>query len=356
MNNKIVYLLGAGAMLDFGAPTTKNLTDDYKLIVQNGDYKEIIDILNQTYRADYNFETIIASVEYLMDWAIARQTIGATAQYTNVIRAIFETQIKNIKTETIASLYKELINHLINIIMRYDCFIDENQNQLLLKRYFSNVKKEHKVKIYSLNYDRLIPQMFSNINDGIINAVNRRSQTFSYDINSFAKDKFTYFNLHGSIYLRQDPYKYNEVVQSFMPEHIEYCIPQDGGSPNDTKIFCPIIAGYSKSQRVLSEPFHFGFSSFCTDCSDCEKLIIVGYSFADPHINSILKNYVYYKRKQMDIVDYNENGDYRKITEQLTYSLNCIEGFTPQPYGAKSQNVTIYMKGFISYMNEICQL
>ena len=47
-NKKIVYLLGAGAMLDFDGPQTSTLTNAYKSIVQKSEYNGIIDILNQT--------------------------------------------------------------------------------------------------------------------------------------------------------------------------------------------------------------------------------------------------------------------------------------------------------------------
>ena len=356
MNNKIVYLLGAGAMLDFGAPTTHCLTEECKSILQNKDFNGIIDLLDKTYGAEvYNFETIIAYVEYLLDWTLANEKIGANVQSRNIISSIFYPQIENIKSESAFDLFKCLINRLVDFIKHYDFLNAENENQRLLQKYLSMVNKNNNVKIYSLNYDRLIPLLFDKINDGTID-VHQLDKPFEYNIQSYVNDKFTYFNLHGSIYLKQIPNSLYDVYQSLSPEPIKYCLPQKGGSPNDEKIFSPIIAGYSKCQRILSEPFHFGFSSFCADCSDCERLIIVGYSFSDPHINSILKNYVSYKRKQMDIVDYNGNGDYHKITEHLTYPLNYREGFTPKPDGAKSQNVTIYMRGFINYMKDFCQL
>lgn len=343
-NKKIVYLLGAGAMLDFDGPKTGTLSNECASIVKDCGFSGIIESLDKTYgEGCYNFETIIACIEYLMDWAIAKQTIGATVQNTNVIRAIFETQIKNIQTETIASLYKELINHLINKIMKYDFIKDEDPNQLLLNRYFSNVKKEHKVKIYSLNYDRLIPQLFDKIYDGTINS-DQLYKTFSYDIRKFTKHKFTYFNLHGSIYLKQVPNRLYDVCQSILPEYIDNCLSQDGGSPNDLKIFSPIIAGYSKSQRILSEPFHLGYSSFCADCSDCEKLVIVGYSFSDPHINTILKKYVFERQAEIDIVD--SGNDDEPIKNNITYRLK----YSHWPYGTTRQNPALFTKGFIDYL------
>lgn len=351
MSNKIVYLLGAGAMIDFKAPSTKSLTDDFKSIVNKSGFSVIINILDNTYGADqYNFETIIAYVEYLLDWAIANETKGATVRYTNVIRSIFIPQIKNIKSAIVSSLYMELINDLIGKIRVYDS-CDENSKQKLLKDYFSTICNEHNVKIYSLNYDRLIPQIFgSKINDGTIKSEIPDTKKFCYNIIEFIESKFTYFNLHGSIYLKQNSNMCYNVYQSEMPAYIKYCIPQTGGSPNDMKIFSPIIAGYSKSQRILSEPYHFGYSSFCADCSDCEKIIIVGYSFSDPHINTILKKYVVENQKKIVIIDYNNQNDYSTIERHLDIELKYIEAFTRKPYGAESQNVSIYLNGFANYL------
>lgn len=358
MKGKVVYLLGAGAMIDLGAPTTNDLTNDIKTIVQKCCIKKIIKSLDDTYGCDnYNFETIIAGVEYLLDWTKANESIGKTVSSTNIIASVFKPCYANIIKGNVCSyeirdLYNELINYIIDKISEYD-YCKKDDNQLLLKTYLMNHKIENKLKIYSLNYDRLIPKLVPSINEGTyILGVGNDDKFFSYDIKPFVNHSFTYTSLHGSIYLKiKENAPYN-IIQASLPERLTNSSFIKGGSPNDVKIFSPIIAGYSKSQRVLSEPFSFGFSTFMSDCDNCNKLIIVGYSFSDPHINSILKKLIFDKDKIVDIIDYDQEGYYKNVEKYLTSQISCMANFDQTSYGAMSQNgkIRIFMNGFIEYI------
>lgn len=122
---------------------------------------------------------------------------------------------------------------------------------------------------------------------------------FHNDLIRFQSAPYTYFNLHGSRYLSFD---YEKRIPCFNINGTDYpsSIGQYniGGNPNEYLLFSPIIVGYTKSQRALSEPFYFGFTSFALDCNTCDKFFSFGFSFKDPHINSIINTYL---RKDVEI-------------------------------------------------------
>ncbi len=65
-------------------------------------------------------------------------------------------------------------------------------------------------------------------------------------------------------------------------------MPVDGGNPNGELFFRRIIVGYSKTQRAFSQPFSFGFNAFAYDCNTCSHFFSFGYSYNDPHINTLI--------------------------------------------------------------------
>ncbi|MBO7286670.1 MAG: SIR2 family protein [Bacteroidales bacterium] len=351
---KIVYLLGAGAMIDFGGPTTNELTEECKDIVKDSVLKDILPLLDETYNNSYNFETIIAVIESALDYAIASQTKGnITINNTSIIRVIFKSKLEKFDSELIWKVYVQLIETVMSNIAKYDVSNNSDKRELL-HRYIEGNLQLNKLKIYTLNYDRLIPNVVGRVYDGTYKHTNNNYRLFDYNLKSFLSNKFTYFNLHGSIYLKQDLVKgyYYSVVQSSCHRCLINALHQEGGSPNEKKFFTPIITGYSKSQRIMSEPFNFGFAAFSGDCDTCDKLIIVGYSFSDPHINSVLRNYVIEKNKNIEIVDLND--DYNKVTEKIENEFRLLSEFKPTNYGATTRDgkITVYTKGFMKYMEE----
>jgi hypothetical protein len=349
---RVVYLLGAGAMIDFDGPKTCELTGICADILKKHHCESILFSLDATYgKGNYNFETIIASIEFLMDWAVAHERQGyISVDNTNVIVSIMCSKYQSFNSDQLLLIYEELINCIIERVSKYDYNFSHKPEHNVLKCFFKNDFEKKIIKIYSLNYDRLIPHLFGNsINDGTMCS----SDFFSYNLKQFINYKQSYFNLHGSIYLKKEidqtvlSYK---VRQCGIPQSLTYVLEQEGGSPNDRKIFSPIIAGYSKSQRMLGEPFNFGLGVFMEDCSLCDELIIVGYSFSDPHINSIIRNYSKFGNIDIIIVD---KKDVSIIKQDLTSKFHVVHPFREDNGSSynRDDKIRIYTNGFLDYMN-----
>ena len=350
MEKRVVYLLGAGAMIDFGGPKTCELTNMCIDVLNNNQGEGILSSLDKTYGiGKYNFETIIAAVEHLLDWYNAKEADGyITTEDTNIIRLLFVPHF-NFTSDKLVGIYFDLINTIIKRVSCYDTYGPWNNNHNILEKYFQSRSVEGQNKIYSLNYDRLIPRV-SQIDFADGTGEKYGHTFFDYNLKYVLYSKCSYINLHGSIYLKMIPDFYYKIEQAFSPQYLGSAIKIKGGSPNEKLIFSPIIAGYSKSQRMLSDPFNFGLGAFMADCNLCDELVIVGYSFSDPHINSIINNYVLSRNVDITIVD---KKDASIIEKELMFKFHVVTPFRNDSGTSfnKDEKIKIYSNGFLEYMN-----
>lgn len=350
-NIKQVILLGAGAMIPFNGPTTQEITNRLKIY---SNVEQIYKIIQRDYVDPCNFETLISAVELLLEWQYSKENNSyLSSQDTSIYKSVFEkeTAFRNITKDKLWEIYQTITNEIMEVIKDYDYYPDIiGRYNGLGKNYLRNffINKSVLCKIYTLNYDRLIPRIFGR-NDEIYEGVDK--QRYTYDIKRFVNHPLTHFNLHGSIYLHYDS---NGLILNDDPLEIEKPYTISGGNPNEHKIFLPIIAGYHKSQRILSEPFNFGAGVFMYDCNTCDEIVIVGYSFRDPHINSMVGNFVNKKSTNITIIDYSHNmslprGLMNRIKHvfSLDAKFSLIDNGT---YKDEENKITIYLGGFDKYL------
>ena len=113
---RVVYLLGAGAMIDFDGPSTSCLTDICSDIIKKHHCEGVLTSLDLIYgKGKYNFETIIGSIENLLDWAVAYERRGyISVDNTNVIVSVFCSKFQTISSGQLWDIYVDLINGVIS--------------------------------------------------------------------------------------------------------------------------------------------------------------------------------------------------------------------------------------------------
>ena len=105
----------------------------------------------------------------------------------------------------------------------------------------------------------------------------------------------------------------------------------------------------------MSELSNFGIAAFMNDCNTCDRLIIAGYSFGDPYVNSILKKFVKFRSTEIIIVDYNHGS---QLPERLTSIPYWRFGIPQAKFiekGSifildKNPHIKLYVKGFEQYI------
>jgi hypothetical protein len=334
---QIVVLLGAGATIPWSGIKTAELRDifindmDWGKIGGKTVGKYLFDILDSFYRhSDANFEEFIAVLEEIMNYVFNDTNIPHTNyNLKEAINTLLseadtkypeETDVEIRKRIFVYELFRHYINLVIKEITKYndqileDKYSELNANLLAFTKYFLN--RGYAVKFYTTNYDNLIPQVLSNykkIYEGLSTSKSD-SFSFNYDLHKFRMARISHFNLHGSIFLKKQWNSNAIAYQTFYNESpqkmSDFASIEDHGNPSQQLFYSPIITGYNKTQRTVNNPFNLGFSAFTNDLNDCKALITVGYSFSDPHINSMLSSFTSWnKAKFLNVTKMDRNYD-----------------------------------------------
>lgn len=299
---KITILLGAGFAQYCKGLSTKDIND----IFSNYSRWSIGDITLYDYMLkelandyyDFNFETFLAILEHIFSYRLSQFREGKTStSWKGLSSTIFYLKdefelcacLKD--QESSYEVLRSYINLIIDNVANYDdctkCKIQIDK----FKKYIHYLKdNKYDVKIYSTNYDHIVPKALGICGTGLGVSNDTMKQEFIYDIDGFRQSKLSYFPLHGCSYIYQEPYGkfYLSSVMQRMPL---YAQSNRGGNPNTETLFTPIISGYSKLEHINGRPFNFGLQAFANDCFDSDLIVTMGYSFSDPHINSIVETF-----------------------------------------------------------------
>lgn len=328
--DKIVVLLGSGFAIPFGGPTTNDIR---KAIERDDKYGLFINFLfhklDGYYGTHISFEVFLSVLESLLRYEISNHNGQKQIEYNSFLSAVFELR-DDIRKQLILCSNEKSVNEIlweiyfnciqtINNKINYD-FESDGESSLSTK-FFEFViflkKKYKKVKIYTTNYDRLLPRIFSTNNCSYYEAISDDRHIIN-DLKKIESEKLTYYNLHGSVYIKEEycPNKCRSVPK-IQDTRAFFVSTQyiDGGNPNEPIFFSPIIAGCNKTQRVFTEPFLFGFTAFANDCGSCDSFLSIGYSYSDSHINEILSMFIPQESEVTHITFHNQNNDFLQTNE-----------------------------------------
>lgn len=352
---RIVILLGAGFPLIWNAPTSTKIKDKVLDVIRSKPYgSEIIEII-QGDDSSNSFEYILAAIESTINFKLHGNNVKDFND--KLFRLTLDADIN-----LLWSLYRDCINLIIELIEKYEISgINFEKENNPLNKFFNFLKENyHHINCYSLNYDELLPEVLGMplSSCSLINEV--QENNFVYDYYKLRKKKITYLNLHGSIHLHRKndgAFRY-KVKHSYSTQKMTSALPNSGGNPGETLLFTPIITGYNKSQRIISDHFSFPFTAFMNDLSDCDTFMAIGYSFGDPHINSQIYqytkdrvvNYAFITKEDGSITDTPfENSFQEAIPFPTVYTYDTSEN---EIYHWNYPHLKIYKKGFGHFLED----
>jgi hypothetical protein len=194
-------------------------------------------------------------------------------------------RVKSPKWKDFTYLFIEKIhNHLIDILIESieDKNCDKNNRGMNdFNRFIDSIfsKSSNTRRLYTLNYDTWFPN-FAGYFDGFTENRFNRSKVIQ------DRDVDCHYNLHGCILWNYGKV-YDKLDKPEKRKHFqsssEYTIAREAILPS------PIISGYNKLSRINSSPFLEIWHSFTSDCFSGNIVIIIGYSFSDPHVNNNLR-------------------------------------------------------------------
>jgi hypothetical protein len=349
---RITYLFGAGAVIDWKAPFTTDLTElicDSGFVCKHEEKRvtqKLREILSNYFPFDeINFETILNAIEELMvyysskDYDKPNSILFPFLTEREDLDLIFNYKViggiwghgKNLsipgrddaynkggayqgqseKQFYLELLYKELLTNINARISKYTyhtashSVVNTEKNKQINSHFVNWIKSHNNAihRIYTLNYDRLFSVLLKNNNVNTFEGASFNSgltpqEEYDFDLKKISSDFETHchYNIHGSVFWKVYPRNIHELDSVSL---------RINGAPNLTSnewevpivemekgkkiIVSNIISGYQKTQKLSVSPFRQMQSAFDRDCLFSDKIYIVGYSFGDKHINEILR-------------------------------------------------------------------
>jgi hypothetical protein len=335
-------LTGAGAVLDWGAPSTSYLTEvlrenetfKTKSGIPVGEY--LFSLLKEKNTGEINFEHIINLVEAIYNYVDTKENKLHTAE------TIFSFIDKEIESElfSFCDIYEEgkygffypivgdvekcfnskhqymnkIYNHFIKLILEkiepYEqTFKEHGDLNNSFNDFLASFNDNNTIRFYTTNYDRIPAKIKPNyFFEGFGRELEIKQKHTFFDTEKVTSEinQPCYYNLHGSIH-----YNYGGAGWLLNPEKVFYQLELSQKEINQLgEIHLPsnIITGMGKASRILFGPHLSFYNSFYNDCMRTDNLIIIGYSFSDIHINQAIRNAIVSKRNPKNlkviIVDY----------------------------------------------------
>lgn len=279
---KTVFLFGAGASMDAGCLSSKQMLQDLK--------KSILALptegqTREHYLAIYDF--ILQSLVYqnaLKNSDLKVSDITNIEDFVSVLRQMIDREYIvpaplvgnwNNKITTWESKNEHVFKEMLNFT--YDCLIkkwtafDANKAKALVSPFSTLIASAENfdLRVFSLNYDLIFETTFNNDTERLVDVgFSQKKWTGDFD-DPDNPAKIKLYKLHGSV----DWYFDNtdeEVKQG----------AQDGTRP--------LIVFGSGAKIQSYDPFLSLLSYFRQSLKQAQLFVVVGYSFQDKYINNIL--------------------------------------------------------------------
>jgi len=325
---RVLVLMGAGASVGFGAPSTACLTKSIEERI-------LADRLAKEYKADYawfkikseltkyyreeshpyydyqnivNFEHIyhcahelVSTFELTLPNAVGygpdnlRYPRGPVAvKYRPVLVPFIER-----RTNTTKQSLQVLIQHIVDSIQEKISTACKNpkENLDLLRKFIEKLQENYITRIYTTNYDNFILQASPDLYTGF--SINHESGSKRFDRQGFWAhfNQDSVFHLHGSVHINfgirsaSDPDFGSFCWYDSLDEALTHrgrtsdMRNMDGGSTVRT----PIITGLNKISPLQQMPFSYYHSCLSCDAMAADIIYVIGYGLNDLHINTWLK-------------------------------------------------------------------
>lgn len=359
-----IFLFGAGAVINWNAPTTSEITNTIRgtgFPLKNSDIKitEFIyqRLINSGYKdSEVNFETIINVIEELIVYYSEFNRKSNTPSLLKVflsendLSEIFNYSIKGDERKHGYQLqipygvdynysnnayYDEnpnqfFLQHLVSLLLSqisslvadyswntegHSVINKESEDSLNFRNWIRIINKDSVTRFYTLNYDNLFKSLVEEEKIECFDGFFKRNKSDYYAradvLRILTDDKSTiHYNLHGSAYWNVLPTDKNKLPnpEIVLGEGISMQMNDTTATlqmkKGKTLQVSNIITGYQKTQKSAITPFRQFQSAFDKDCCSADKITIAGYSFNDEHINESIKTALRCNEKlQIEIID-----------------------------------------------------
>ena len=353
----VTILFGAGASFPFykNHLSTQYLTQQVKL---EDNWRKMLEIYN-LYNVDGcdipDIDSVISLLKYPVCDCLNFEQLAeivdkiSSLGYDNIpCNNVFNRIVAYLKIhyphssqcQYIPFMFREIIANAILASETHERVDDYDSLQKLQRDFLRNISDNNeKVSVVSLNYDDCIPSSIDQLgcfeycfdyNQGIYkNMLNIK--------NFFAKAKVVYFP-HGHLrFIFNEKENVSYEANIHLAEKQRWKGIYNHGTLVVTKTpFCYdfntfITTGMTKDNALNNMPYAIYYQRLAADFLSSELVILVGYSFSDPHFNRLLKSFLHKNEtnKILFITKYSEQitlTDEYKDENNLITKINFVFG------------------------------
>lgn len=386
---RAIIILGAGASVEYGIPTTMNLTELIEKDICDDDwmklnefyttYKFIKDELSAylTSPSSVHYENIYHCIHELLH--LSPKVVGGTDRFRPLLRPFLQNNT-GIEKRTLRNLERKILGSIFSVISG---LCEKPTNSLLpLREFLTSISEKFTTRIYSTNYDDLPIQAIGNHNYFNTGFTPFRDGLSKFDSKNFWKnwDKNSLFHLHGSVHMSFIPESLNRYSKTV--EHGELFWFDDRAGAKELADawitgnrrmdgsgveISPIVTGLDKLSRIQQSPFCYYYAALAKDLIEADIIFVIGSGLGDIHIN----NWLHEARRQTEkppllFIDYWEEGfrkehfntGHKNIEMSLSLLIPNHEQFEYGIQGIEdgwavsiNKNAAVWDKGFMAFLN-----
>ena len=386
---RALVLIGAGASLDLGAPSTADLTN----LVEN---KVCSNKILKSFRGDSAYMEIkekllgylqggADSVNFEHIYHCAHELLFTFDPYPNAVNEYRPVLVPfiNRRFEADENALRNLVQYMAKFIfneLSAACEKTTESSLKLLAEFLANLRKNYITRIYTTNYDDFLLQAANDLYTGF--PPDQSSNAKSFDNQAFWKaiNSDSVFHLHGSVHLGFGPSQATDLDLNSLhwfddrksaSPFSTYTGSQDLRMDGSQSTRTAVISGLNKLSNLQQQPFSHYYTSMALDAMKSDIVILIGYGLRDFHINTWLSEARHKKpMPSLVFVDKYPNCfiddtafEYEFKTKQMAHALRMPinDIFDGDEYRsgwtlAKDSTCAVWDKGFLALLelpNEI---
>ena len=375
---RALVLVGAGASLDFGAPSTAELTKviekkvcaDKRMQIFGSDlaYLKILKTLAgylQGGTCAVNFEQIFHCAHELL--FTFDPVSGAVNEYRPILQPFIRRRIEADKQ----ALY-ELVVRMAEFIFEALSAVCEKPTTNLdpLTSFLAGLRKDHITRIYTTNYDDFLLQAAPDLYTGFDSEPSPDAKHFDRRAFWQATDTDCVFHLHGSVHLAfgrlpRDPdlgdlHWFDDRAAALC--HSSYYGSGEQRMDGSQIVRTAVITGLDKFSRLQQRPLSHYYASMARDTMAADIIYVLGYGLGDLHLNIFLAEARRMKpAPPLVFVDWWPDGFLYdtafELDSKTTEMIHTLHMRVNNHYGgesgwtlAKDRNCAIWDKGFLAFL------
>ncbi|MCX7093822.1 MAG: SIR2 family protein [Methylobacter sp.] len=387
INKRAVILFGAGASIEYNAPSTSGLTDvieqkvmaDEWMKSSGGDkaFSKIKDGLKNYLKHPgiVQFEQIYHCVHELI--YSFEPTSGAFDEFRPLLYPFF-TNNTGLDECSLRSLAKKMVEVIFAEVSA--CCNGSPISLDPLTSFIKTLQDQYITRIYTTNYDDFPLQAVADMYTGFDSTLKPGSKRFDVDQFWNKEDLNSIFHLHGSVHMGfphpippegdiGELYWFDDRAEAL--QHCSFSGSDIRRMDGSSYLRTAVITGLDKLSRIQQRPLSHFYSAMARDIMQADVIFVIGSGLGDLHLNTWLKESRLRKpATPLLFVDWWEDGfletvefDFDRKEIEMLHALRILIGshYPSIKYGSgwtvsNDQSAAVWDKGFQSFLNTPAEL